>query len=335
MSPVMASYYVTYRCNAKCPFCVFPKNNSSNSAPLVPMEKAKSILTGLRQIGVRYVDFTGGEPLLEKNLPELLRIAKSLGMATAVATNGYLYPKRADELKGLIDTLGFSLDSPNIQEHNDLRGIDCFDRVIEGIKTAKENGHVVNINFSAGNENIDSLPEMVKLAQKNKVLIHIMPVFSYFGNPSLQGELTEKIKKYFKEPYVSMNLAALELHKKGGNDIKKPKCKAVKSVVAISPDGYLLLPCYHSKIKSLKIEDDLPSLYKSEEVKKVKKQAGRYDFCSGCSIWCYIGPSFFYSLDKYFFLQLYSYLQGSSGEIMRGIKGMSANKKKAKTLSRK
>ena len=125
--PVLCNYYLTYRCNAKCGFCDIWERPS----PYATLENVEANLKDLKKLGVKVVDFTGGEPLLHRQLPEFLRLAKTMGFITTVTTNTLLYPKYAESLKGLIDMLHFSLDSADEETHNLSRGVKCFDKFLQ------------------------------------------------------------------------------------------------------------------------------------------------------------------------------------------------------------
>ena len=73
-SPVLCNYYVTYRCNAKCSFCDIWERPS----PYVNLKNVKENLKDLKRLGVQVIDFTGGEPLLHRELPLFLDYAKEL-----------------------------------------------------------------------------------------------------------------------------------------------------------------------------------------------------------------------------------------------------------------
>src|SRR6201986_560645 len=94
--PVLCNYYVTYRCNASCGFCDIWEKPS----PYVTLEGAASNFKDLKRLGVKVIDFTGGEPLLHRQIDELLDLAKKHGFITTVSSNGLLYPKLAQKLKG-------------------------------------------------------------------------------------------------------------------------------------------------------------------------------------------------------------------------------------------
>src|SRR5258707_11382487 len=86
--PVMAYYYVTYKCTARCTFCNIP----DGPMDVIPVSKYSSTAQSIEQfkilksIGIRIIDFTGGEPLLKKNLPALAKAAKEMGLLTQITT---------------------------------------------------------------------------------------------------------------------------------------------------------------------------------------------------------------------------------------------------------
>jgi len=83
--PVMAYYYVTYKCNARCVFCNIP-DGPLDVLPVsqyTPTEKSLEHFDILKKLGVRLIDFTGGEPLRRKDSAVLLRAAKERGLQIA------------------------------------------------------------------------------------------------------------------------------------------------------------------------------------------------------------------------------------------------------------
>jgi hypothetical protein len=108
---------------------------------------------------------------------------------------------------------------------------------------------------------------------------------------------------------LGYNRAALAFIEAGGNDTKNPRCKAVDAVIAISPHDELLLPCYHFAQKGLKIDGNLYEMYtQSEVVDEFRQSQGQLSVCEGCTVWCYLIPSFFKGLDKYWVLNQVTYV---------------------------
>ncbi|HOJ37815.1 MAG TPA: radical SAM protein [Ignavibacteriales bacterium] len=304
---LLCNYYVTYRCNASCEFCHFADHDTFNKFPNATLEDFKSNLLQLKELGVKFIDLTGGEPLLNKNLPEMLQFAKKLKMKTSVTTNTLLYPKYAEKLKGLIDLFHFSLDSPYEDDHNKIRRVDCYKSVFKSIEIAKSLNEAPDILFTVTNDTYKYLPEMQKIALEYDLILIVNPVFSYFGNPGLSDEAIEYIEDFCKgKKNVYINPSFLKLRKNGGNDINNPSCKAVSRVIVISPDNKIILPCYHFKNKEIPIDRPIKDIMQLDEYKFFLKNEGKFKFCQGCTVNCYFEPSFALPTNFYSFLSIAS-----------------------------
>lgn len=310
MTPILCNYYVTYRCNAKCGFCDIWEQPS----PMISLEDAERNLQDLKRLGVRIVDFTGGEPLLHTELPDLLRIAKDLGFVTTITSNGLLYPKRAHDLAGLIDMLHFSIDSPRAEEHNASRGVQCFEKLMESIKLALDLGEQPDLLFTVTNENVHHLEEIYEtISYPNKLILIINPLFEYNElGADLEDEVMAKMERFSGRPYTYLNNAFLSLRKQGGNDPDAPVCRAVSTCVVISPFNELVLPCYHYGLERLPIEGRLYDLWQSDTVARHREMEGRHKVCRSCTINCYFEPSFAVSPgNRYFWESLPSKMRYS------------------------
>lgn len=305
--PVLCNYYITYRCNAKCSFCDIWEKPS----PYITLENAESNLRDLRRLGVRVVDFTGGEPLLHRGLPELLKLARKSGLITTVTTNTLLYPKMADQLKGLVDMLHFSLDSPDAATHNESRGVPLFSFFEESIKKALELGEKPDILFTVFSHNISDIEKVYKeYCLKNNFMLILNPVFSYNDVGSeLNSDELAILESWGKKKGVYLNKAFVDLRKDGGNHTSDPVCNAGSSTIVISPENKLVLPCYHLGLESIQIQDDLYDLWLGDKVQELIKLEGRHSGCEGCTVNCYMQPSFATEISKYWFSALPSTLK--------------------------
>ncbi|QHV98322.1 radical SAM protein [Spirosoma endbachense] len=307
--PVLCNYYVTYRCNATCSFCDIWERPS----PYVTLENARDNLRDLKKLGVRVVDFTGGEPLLHRQLPELLQEAKQLGFITTVTTNALLYPKYAERLRGLVDMLHFSLDSPVAEEHDQSRGVRCFDKVMESIALARQLGERPDILFTVFDRNIQQIRQMhEEICLPNKLVLILNPVFEYNTvetGARLSDQALSELSWWGKQKNVYLNEAFIQLRLDGGNHIDDPICKAASTTIVISPENKLVLPCYHLGLKDFAIDGRLHDLYRSEEVQKLVALEGRLPGCEGCVINCYMQPSFAVEMNKYWWKALPSTLK--------------------------
>lgn len=305
--PILCNYYVTYRCNAACGFCDIWERPS----PYVTIENVRANLRSMKKLGVKVIDFTGGEPLLHRQLPLLLQEAKQQGFITTVTTNGLLYPKQAQQLKGLIDMLHFSLDSPDEEEHNASRGVKCFDKVLESIHIAKSLGERPDILFTVLEDNIDKIARVKEeICDPNDLVLILNPVFEYNTvGGSLSREALAQLRHWGKQKNVYLNDAFIELRIDGGNHVDNPVCKAASTTLVISPENKLVLPCYHLGKKEFEIQDKLEELYKSDEVQQLVALEGKLPECEGCAINCYMQPSFAIEINKYWWKALPSTLK--------------------------
>ncbi len=319
---ILCNYYLTYKCNATCSFCDIWKIPSKYAT----LESIKKNFIDLKKLGVKVIDFTGGEPLLHPDLPEILAEAKRLKFITTVTTNGLLYPKKAKQLVGLVDMLHFSLDSSIKEEHNAMRGVACFEYVMDSIKVAKELGEKPDILFTVFKGNFEQIePVYEQIAQPNGLVMILNPAFEYNGlgiDDSLSPKQLKQLSNWGKKPKMYLNEAFIELRKNGGNSVNSPVCKAASTTIVISPDNELILPCYHLGEKSFKINGELSALYSSDEVKNIIKQEGRLPACEGCTINCYMQPSFSVELNKYWFKALpstlkYNYYKSTWKQLLR------------------
>lgn len=297
--PILCNYYVTYRCNAKCGFCDIWEKPS----PYVSLDTARKNLLDLKRLGVKVIDFTGGEPLLHREIDKLLHEAKKLGFITTLTTNCLLYPKLAEKLKGKIDMLHFSLDSSDGQVHDEMRGVKCFDFVMESIKIARRIGERPDVLFTAFNHNVAEIEKVYEqICLPNNLVLILNPAFEYNQvdtGTTLSAGTLELLRAWGKKPYVYLNEAFIDLRLNGGNQAANPVCKAASTTIVIGPDNELILPCYHLGEKLFPVEDDLFHLYKSNEVQNIVAMEGKLPACEGCTINCYMQPSFAVELNKY------------------------------------
>ncbi len=307
--PVLCNYYLTYKCNAKCGFCDIWQQPS----PYVTLENVAANLRDLKKLGVKVIDFTGGEPLLHRQLPEILALAREQGFITTVTTNGLLYPRRAAALAGLVDMLHFSLDAYDREQHDTLRGVKCYDAVLQSIDVALELGERPDILFTAFTHNLDQIaPVYENITLPNNLVLILNPAFDYHEVDTGQAFAPEQLaalRTWAKKPRVYLNEAFITLLADGGNHTARPVCKAGSSTVVISPDNQLITPCYHVQKEAFPIDNNLAEVYRHPQTRQALAKEGRLPECEGCTINCYMQPSFAVEINRYFWQALPSTLK--------------------------
>ncbi len=307
--PVLCNYYLTYRCNAACGFCDIWERPS----PYVKPHQVFQNLRDLKRLGVKVIDFTGGEPLLHRELDLFLTEAKRLGFITTLTTNGLLYPKWAERLRGKVDMLHFSLDASQAEVHDAMRGVKCFDFVLRSMDIAQSLGEKPDILFTVFEENLDDIARVYEeITLPRKLVLLLNPVFDYNEvetGHGLSPEALNELEKWGKKPWVYLNQGFIQLRRDGGNQIDRPVCRAASSTLVISPENQLVLPCYHLGSQSFPIDNQLYDLYRSAQIKTWISQEGKLPACQGCVINCYMQPSFAVEMNKYFWKALPSTLK--------------------------
>ena len=290
--PILCNYYLTYRCNAYCGFCHFGDHSAFKGEKHASTQDVLRNIRDLKTLGVRFIDLTGGEPLLHPELDIIAQAANAGGFMTCVTTNGLLYPKYAERLRGLIDLLHFSLDSSDRAQHDAMRGVPCFDAVLESLDIAKALGEMPDVLFTVTRENFTQLEAVHAMARSRNLLMLINPVFEYFREEELPEEALREVERIARLPMAYLNPSFITLRRMGGNDPEHPLCRAASRVIVISPDNHILLPCYHQHTERLPINGSLIGAYESERVTWHRERQGRHAFCKGCTINCYFEPSF-------------------------------------------
>jgi len=279
------------------------------------------LLRQLKNLGVISIDFTGGEPLLYPGLPKLIRIARQMGFFTSLTTNGTLYKKYAHQLKGNLSALSFSLDSADKATHNKIRGINCYDKTIKSIILARRLGETVMLKTTVCNRYMSSIPPLIKLTQRMGILIELNAEFSYFSNPKLRDQNIRQVFKWWKEPNVIISHAHLHFMLNHGNDVEKPKCFNGSTVIVLSPNDGIFLPCMHKVYNVIPLENHrLRTTLESERMKNEREWMGRHPYCQGCTIPCYFEPVYYTQIDKYWAISLWSRLGYIRKRIVLGLK---------------
>lgn len=303
-TPVLCNYYVTYRCNASCGFCDIWEKPS----PYVTLDTVRENLKALKKLGVKVIDFTGGEPLLHREIDLLLEEAKKLKLITTLTTNTLLFPKWAERIKGKVDMLHFSLDSSEAEKHDESRGVKCFDSLIESIRIAKSLGERPDILFTVFQHNISEIEKIYnEITVPNDLVLILNPVFDYKdinAGGKLSSNDLKSLSEWGKKKGVYLNDGFIKLRRDGGNQINNPVCKAGSTTIVISPENKLIMPCYHLGLKEFPINNNLESLYHSLEVREMIGMEGKYKECQGCTINCYMQPSFAVEMNSYWFAAL-------------------------------
>jgi len=119
--PIYLIHAVTARCNARCGFCAWNPEFYEGSDEMTT-EETKNLYRQARAAGFIGLSMWGGEPLLRKDIGEITRYAKNLGLLTQMVTNGALLDKKLDDVLPHLDRICISVDHPS-SKHDQMRGV--------------------------------------------------------------------------------------------------------------------------------------------------------------------------------------------------------------------
>jgi len=160
----------THRCNLKCVHCYSQSDDFAYEGEL-STEEGKRLIDSLADFGVPVVLFSGGEPLLRKDLFELVRHASSMGLRAVISTNGTLItPEKAERLKDEnLSYVGVSLDGTEAV-NDKFRGVDgAFAGAMDGIEACQSAGLKVGLRFTINRRNVGEIPAIFRILSERDI----------------------------------------------------------------------------------------------------------------------------------------------------------------------
>lgn len=161
--PVICNVAVTNVCNAKCEFCNYAHDKGLvTDRAYIDADRFPAALDILHARGIRYITFSGGEPLLHPRLAEMMSAARARHMRPQLVTNGWLLPKRCAELRAVgIRTVFISLDAATVEAHETNRGLKgvCA-RIREATTELRAEGvrPIASVTINRLIDDLDALP---------------------------------------------------------------------------------------------------------------------------------------------------------------------------------
>ncbi len=161
----------TKRCNLRCVHCYAFAEGEDYRGDELSTDEGKVLIDDLARFGVPVILFSGGEPVLREDLPELIDHAVKRGMRAVISTNGTLITREKARVfaRYSLSYIGVSLDG--LKEINDaFRGVEgAFARAMEGIRNAKDAGIKVGLRFTINKRNIGEVSKIFDLIEEENI----------------------------------------------------------------------------------------------------------------------------------------------------------------------
>lgn len=206
-------FEVTLRCNARCEHC------GSNCGDIIQKDEITKdeifkVLEDIRNAGLYdpktvMLNITGGEPLVRKDLFEIMAYADSLGFPWGITTNGILIDEKVVKNMAKTHMYSVSVSIDGLREtHEKFRRVkNCYDKILKGIELMLKEPEikVVQVTTCVNKKNIDELEDiyqmLLKMGLKEWRVIEVDPIGRAFNNADilLDGDGFKRMVRFIKE----------------------------------------------------------------------------------------------------------------------------------------
>lgn len=159
---------LTYRCPLQCPYCSNPLDFAQSEQEL-STEQWFSVLRQGREMGAAQLGFSGGEPLVRPDLPELIAEARNLGYYTNLITSGLgLTDAKVDAFaEAGLDHIQISFQASDPELNNAVAGSrKAFEQKLAMAEAVKSAGYPMVLNFVIHRHNIHQMPDILDLCER-------------------------------------------------------------------------------------------------------------------------------------------------------------------------
>lgn len=296
-APYRMDIALTYRCNNACAHCY---NGRPRNYPELPTQTWFNILDKLWEIGIPHIVFTGGEPTLREDLPELIKHAEKNGQITGINTNGRRL-KDAHYVQELIDAgldhiqITFESKIPLIHDHM-VGHAGAWNETLAGLKNALNSGAFVMTNTTMLTQNQSSIADTLdflgtlglKTVGLNALIYsgHGKSVGTGLSESDLLPLLTsaqqitnnyhQRLIWYTPTQYCNFDPVQMDLGVKG--------CTAGLFNMCVEPDGGVI-PCqsYYQTVGNITY-DDWDKIWNHELCISLRERKFLPEKCSGCAL---------------------------------------------------
>ncbi len=244
--PVSAYLHLTNKCNLHCVGC-YSWDEKRNKYQDLTTSELLDALDKLADAGVENLVFSGGEPLLRKDIRDILFHAKEIAKIPNVIliTNGTIFDKNKFEaLSQYVDVVSVSVDGFSSDCPSFLRDKNIFKRIVRSIESLKTVGASVNIIPTVHHLNAANLAEYAKLASQLGVTLS----FSIFTS-CFEGEMKDFIPNnddinIIGDFMIESNLPVEDTPMISGEQlVAENYCGAGRTLISIGTDGNVY-PCH-------------------------------------------------------------------------------------------
>jgi len=208
-------YNCAKQCNLRCIHC-YANATQEETKDILSTAEAKAMIDSCADFGCPVMLFSGGEPLLRKDLFELISHAKSLKMGVTLSTNGTLItPDIAKKLKDCrLGYVGVSLDGMEETHDKFRRKTGSWKRALKGIENLKNEGLRTGLRLTLTKHNFLEVPQIFDLLVEKEIdricVYHL--VYTGLGSNIIESDLTAEQSRETMDQIIENTL---KIHEKG------------------------------------------------------------------------------------------------------------------------
>ena len=160
---------LTYACPLQCPYCSNP-TEMARIGREIDTEAWKKVLRQARAMGAAQLGLSGGEPLVRRDLEEIVAEGRRLGYYSNLITSGI--GMNDDRVAALaeagLDHIQISFQASNAEMNNFLGGTDSFEKKKDMARAIKRHGYPMVLNIVLHRKNIDDIEEIIALGESQQ-----------------------------------------------------------------------------------------------------------------------------------------------------------------------
>ena len=183
--PFAATYSVTNRCNLRCSYCNTPFLDPRD----LTLPQVEVVFRRLRRMGVQRLGLAGGEPLVRKDIGDVIGMGKDMGFHVSLNSNLVLY-HRMPSVMDRVDLVFTSLDGDR-ETHRKNRGEKSYDGVLEAITELVAKGKPLVAIAVVTEHNLDQAEGLLRQAEEMGFTIHFQPQCT--DTDIVRGEIGENL----------------------------------------------------------------------------------------------------------------------------------------------
>ena len=234
-APLYCGLYVTFRCNLSCPWCVNPPLPEGLTLDdyEADVESVSRLLDHPFFKSVAHINLTGGEPLINQNIGEIIHLIRRRGFLVGMVTNGMLLPGKVDELlEAGISDIRVSMYGNTVDRLAEvlpqLRGVlpvatsyiilkselhQNPEAILKAVRISRDSGAVgTRLNFympagqcGDGELIYDDDPELAELKQR---VAKEFPDYPVYWRSPVQRAITSSREKTCRQPWENFHVDA-------------------------------------------------------------------------------------------------------------------------------